>query len=150
MCRNPKIKMYTLGFMFNIICKDVLLIRKNKPEWQRGYLNGVGGKLEEFDPTPVAGMVREFMEETGIKTVKVQWQHACTMSGRNWKCYVFRTWGDIMQCKQETDEELYIINVNHIGMNKTLSNLQWLVPLLASNVRILQPLEILYPENSNA
>jgi 8-oxo-dGTP diphosphatase len=38
---------YVLGFLFDPSQKDVVLIKKLKPEWQKGKLNGVGGKIEE-------------------------------------------------------------------------------------------------------
>jgi 8-oxo-dGTP pyrophosphatase MutT (NUDIX family) len=57
----------------------VALIRKARPPWQAGLLNGVGGKIEPEDwspffvhdmpaPEPVAlrAMRREFREETGV------------------------------------------------------------------------------------
>lgn len=56
---------YCLGFALTPE-GSVALIRKAKPEWQAGKLNGVGGKIEDFDPSPVHAMTREFMEETGV------------------------------------------------------------------------------------
>jgi 8-oxo-dGTP pyrophosphatase MutT (NUDIX family) len=50
--------------------EQVLLIRKAKPEWQRGRLNGIGGKCEDkkdgFMESPLETTVREFYEETGL------------------------------------------------------------------------------------
>ena len=37
---------YVAGFMFDSSYENVLLIRKTKPKWQEGLLNGVGGKIE--------------------------------------------------------------------------------------------------------
>ena len=37
---------YVLGFAFSKSGQMVLLIWKNKPEWQRGKMNGIGGKIE--------------------------------------------------------------------------------------------------------
>jgi 8-oxo-dGTP diphosphatase len=37
---------YVLGFMFSSDHSEVALIRKRKPEWQRGKLNGIGGKCD--------------------------------------------------------------------------------------------------------
>jgi 8-oxo-dGTP diphosphatase len=56
---------YVLGFAFDSN-EEVVLIRKNKPDWQRGLLNGVGGKIEENESS-YAAMVREFHEETGVR-----------------------------------------------------------------------------------
>ena len=56
---------YVLGFMFNEAESKVLLVWKNRPAWQAGKLNGVGGKIEAGE-TPVQAMNREFAEETGF------------------------------------------------------------------------------------
>lgn len=44
---------------------DVLLVLKDKPEWQRGRLNLVGGKVEDGE-TPQQAAIRELAEETGF------------------------------------------------------------------------------------
>lgn len=58
---------YVLGFLFSAAprYRYVVLIRKNKPEWQVGKLNGVGGKIERGEE-PVDAMRREFLEECGV------------------------------------------------------------------------------------
>lgn len=38
---------YTVAFIFDPSMSKVLLVHKEKPEWQLGKLNGVGGKYEE-------------------------------------------------------------------------------------------------------
>lgn len=52
---------YVCGFY---VASDnhVLLLEKVKPEWQKGKLNGVGGKIEP-EETVHDAMVREFLEE---------------------------------------------------------------------------------------
>ncbi len=54
---------YVLGFCFDFGYHNVLLIEKQRPTWQMGKLNGIGGKIEEGE-TPAAAMTREFWEET--------------------------------------------------------------------------------------
>jgi len=50
---------------------DVMLIRKAKPEWQKGRLNLVGGKVEPGESFDQAA-VREFIEETGLDCYNFQ------------------------------------------------------------------------------
>ena len=54
------------GILFSPDLTKVVLIRKNRPEWQASKLNGVGGKLQDGE-TPLRGMQREFLEETGLE-----------------------------------------------------------------------------------
>lgn len=56
---------YVVGFCFNPSMTHVALIEKLKPEWQKGKLNGVGGKVEDGE-TAGHAMVREFYEEAGV------------------------------------------------------------------------------------
>jgi 8-oxo-dGTP diphosphatase len=56
---------YVVGIIFDTACENTLLIRKNRPVWQAGRLNGVGGRIEA-DETPYAAMVRECEEECGL------------------------------------------------------------------------------------
>lgn len=60
---------YVLGFMFNQLYpkegQRVLLIEKQRPEFQRGKMNGIGGHREKGEE-PKAAMIREFQEETGV------------------------------------------------------------------------------------
>lgn len=58
-------KHYTVGFYFTEDLSKVLLIRKAKPQWQMGRLNGIGGAFETVDGNiPERCMDREFREET--------------------------------------------------------------------------------------
>lgn len=63
---------YCVGFAF--YGSDVVLIRKARPEFQKGLLNGVGGKIE-FGESAVQAMVREFFEETKTQTYNSQWKY---------------------------------------------------------------------------
>jgi 8-oxo-dGTP diphosphatase len=58
---------YVVGFAFDTDGR-VALIRKNRPEWQAGRLNGIGGHVEATDRTPWGAMCREWCEETGQPT----------------------------------------------------------------------------------
>lgn len=50
-----------------------MTIKKNRPAWQAGRKNGVGGKVEEVDWCLEEAMRREFQEETGVETEVAQW-----------------------------------------------------------------------------
>jgi NUDIX domain len=57
-------KRYVLGFCFSPSMRSVVLVKKVRPSWQAGYLNGVGGKVEHLESFEDA-MQREFSEEAG-------------------------------------------------------------------------------------
>lgn len=63
---------YVAGFMFTPDLEAVVLVKKTHPEWQKGRLNAVGGKIEDYESVPDA-MAREFGEETGVITWPSEW-----------------------------------------------------------------------------
>ena len=67
---------YAVGFAFSIPGDEVVLIRKLRPAWQEGLLNGVGGHVEDGE-RPVDAMRREFKEEAGVWIH--DWTHFATM-----------------------------------------------------------------------
>lgn len=84
-------KRYVLGFAFTPTFEDdVVLIRKLKPEWQAGKLNGVGGSIEEGE-TPVEAMKREFFEEAGVSISEERWREFAVMRGADWAVICFET-----------------------------------------------------------
>src|SRR5437588_12445111 len=101
---------YCLGFAFDNAGQNVVLIRKKKPEWQAGKLNGVGGKIEELE-TVYEAMSREFQEETGIITIPRDWRAYLYMYGPGFRVHTFlRFDDDIVNAKSTTDEEICIVS----------------------------------------
>ena len=78
---------YACGFLFSEDRQRVLLIRKARPAWQAGKLNGIGGKLESGE-TPYDAQRREFREEAG--TDIADWTEVLTLSGPGWSGQFFR------------------------------------------------------------
>jgi len=136
---------YVLGFLFNTGHRDrVWLINKNRPSWQRGKLNGIGGHIEAGE-TPEEAMRREFREEAGLDVP--YWQHAVTLHNcANVEMFVFRAFmidKRFMQVKQTTDERpqcffVHKVNTRH---HPVLPNLDWMVPLLLDK-GLVMPIEI--------
>jgi 8-oxo-dGTP diphosphatase len=107
---------YVLGFAFTPSRGGVLTIRKTRPKWQAGKLNGVGGKVEEQDWCLEEAMRREFKEETNIDTDVGQWVNfgAHVRPGEtpgdphSYALHLFSTVLSAEQCQQVqlvTDEE---------------------------------------------
>lgn len=125
---------YVLGFMFDPLNKTVVLIRKKRPEWQAGLLNGVGGHIEPGELIDDA-MVREFREETGVITAPESWCCFCTMTGANWEVYCLRITTHSIGAVTTTDEAIEVVAVNDVitGRVSTIPNLKWLIPLALDN-----------------
>jgi 8-oxo-dGTP diphosphatase len=124
---------YTLGFALDLENQKVALIRKNRPEWQAGKLNGIGGHIEEGE-NPKEAQVREFYEETGVGTFLSDWNFVCRMDREedNFSCFVFRTFNIPLKLLANiTDENIEIHetkNINELYRNgECLSNIPWLV-----------------------
>jgi 8-oxo-dGTP diphosphatase len=65
---NLEMISYVVGFMFSEYCNEIALIKKKRPEWQKGRLNGIGGHIEKNE-VPHDAMYREFEEEAGIERI---------------------------------------------------------------------------------
>jgi 8-oxo-dGTP diphosphatase len=71
---------YVVGLLFSPDQKTVAMVRKNKPAWQAGKLNGIGGKIEPNE-LGLEAMTREFKEETGVSIMN--WERFLTMRYSN-------------------------------------------------------------------
>lgn len=134
------IKKYVLGFAFSKDRKELVLIEKQRPLWQKGKFNGIGGKIEEGED-PIDSMVREFQEETGVKTDPDKWQNFGIMSfdpdimGGRADIYMFRMFDDIIyDCSTTESEEILIVNSDTcLNVFKCMPNLPILIPLALSD-----------------
>ena len=127
---SSNFKRYVLGFLFRDNCTSVVLIRKTKPKWQAGLLNGVGGKIEDGEPA-LQAMVREFKEETGAKTSENEWRLFCEMSGHNFVVYCFTAKNSDAWRKADTQGVEIVEKHYPDALNKRdcISNIPWLVEL---------------------
>ena len=124
---------YVLGFA--IQDGKVLMIEKNRPDWQAGKLNGIGGKVEESDLCPLYAMVREFSEETGIETIDSDWKYITAIHVNNIDSihiYKSTTIEFIGKHTDMTDEKLRVCYLNDIlrRLLKTVSNVPWIINML--------------------
>lgn len=121
---------YVLGFVFRDNGTSVVLIRKNKPKWQEGLLNGVGGKVEDNE-TAESAMSREFKEECGVDVHPQSWRHYARMSGDDWAvdCFCLMDSNVWEKSKTTEQEEVEKIHLDQLGENDCISNLHWLIEL---------------------
>jgi 8-oxo-dGTP diphosphatase len=128
-------KKYTVGFIFTPGFEQVLLVHKNRPEWQKGLLNGVGGKIEEGEES-VDCMVREVREETKLETQAKDWHFYAKIQNaeRFVDFYACIYSGNITDAQTTTDEPVAWFPVSALPEN-VIFNLRWLIPLAIDSVR---------------
>jgi 8-oxo-dGTP diphosphatase len=121
--------LYVVGFLFNRDLTQVVLIKKNRPRWQAGLYNGVGGKIEASDKDYYEAMVREFKEETGKECTR--WDLFGYIETTICRVYCFCSIAeDIDSVRSLTDEQVTIWKTYQIdGCNYIIPNLQWLIPM---------------------
>lgn len=139
-------KKYVLGFAFDACREFILLIRKNRPMWQAGLLNGIGGHIEPSDASPSFAMAREFFEETSIVSHPEQWQHFATMTdNETWsvECFFSRTL-PIRMARTMTDEPVVLYPLVEGLGSSCISNLRWLIPMIADKNLSDRPPTIVY------
>ncbi|QDF29314.1 NUDIX hydrolase [Halarcobacter anaerophilus] len=122
-------KKYVLGFLFSEDLKYVVLIKKINPKWQRGLLNGVGGKIEDQESSSDA-MVREFKEETGVLTEKQDWHCFAKINRPNfYEMDIYCAFSNFaFDAKSVEKEEVFILEKDKLP-NNIIPNLRWLIPL---------------------
>lgn len=132
-------KRYVLGFLFSGMAPTrVVLIRKNKPEWQKGLLNGIGGKVEDGESTYDA-MVREFKEEAGVHVIG--WRAYCVMAGEDFRVDVFKAFDSaaLSEARSVEDEPIVtvfphaVLDPNPQPCHRSVSNIPWLVAMAMDN-----------------
>lgn len=116
------------GFFFDPNKTVVVLIRKKRPDWQAGLLNGVGGKVEEGE-FALDAMIREFEEETGVH--HEEWEPFCLLTDKinGYEVHYFRAFGDVTKCTTTTDEEIEFIPAGGVPAAAVIHNLTWIVPM---------------------
>lgn len=137
-------KIYVDGFLFNDDGTDVLLIRKTRPKWQAGKLNGIGGKVEEHE-CPANAMSREFAEETGVDFD--DWKLTIQHEGPDWVVFYYcgystATINDVLnQESYPTDEvpELWPVS---LPAEQCVRNIMWAIPLSNDRCGVVFPVVI--------
>jgi 8-oxo-dGTP diphosphatase len=121
---------YVVGFMFDPTLSKVVLIRKGKPEWQQGLLNGVGGKVGDniSGETPEQAIHREFKEEAGVEGLN--WAKYLTLKTPHSELHFFRAVGNVHKATTQTEEDVNVFDVHDV-MDRcdTIPNLRWCVQM---------------------
>lgn len=122
----------------------ILLLRKGKPRWQKGLLNGVGGKMNfssltgpaYLNETPIQAMNREWMEET-LGAGAIDWKQFAELTFMNEaKVHFFKAQSnaeeffDLHGTKNDVGERFEVQPLDHVlRRDDIIPNLKWLLPL---------------------
>ena len=120
-------KNYVLGFLFNNDFTQVMVIRKNKPQWQAGRMNGLGGHVEPQEPLAIA-MRREFREESGQDVEG--WSTFGRLHGADWQVFLY--WAikpEAMVCNVCDEGTVLPVFVDELHKHPVLPNLHYLIPM---------------------
>jgi 8-oxo-dGTP diphosphatase len=132
-------KSYVLGFAFSLDHSKVVLIAKNRPAWQAGRLNGVGGSVEPGE-TPAAAMEREFREESLCEDA-LDWEPFGRLSGDDWEVWLFHAHYQTVPVYCEHEEERVSTHHTKVVLNNPTSqgiaplpDLRYLIPMAINHI----------------
>jgi 8-oxo-dGTP pyrophosphatase MutT (NUDIX family) len=134
-------KKFVVGFLFSSDHKFVVLIEKKRPNWQQGFLNGIGGHIE-YGETPNETMEREFEEETGCFINKKLWENFALLHNKEVEIYFFKSVTDFFDIKTTTDEEIGIYPIIDLPFLHVIPNLQWLIPLCFDEYNLFSDVQL--------
>lgn len=131
---------YVCGFLFSPNLRLVTLIEKQKPEWQRGKWNGVGGKIEPGEQEAEA-MSREFNQEAGVLFPPESWNEIVTLRGDDWEVtFFYQMHIDLFKVETKEKERVMFHDPRRLPEN-VIRNLRWLIPL-AMDDTVMKPLGV--------
>ncbi len=120
-------KKYVAGFLFSENGAHVALIEKQKPDWQKNKLNGIGGKIKEGE-SALQAMQREFLEEAGVDISN--WTPFCLLSGDDFEVHFFSHFSDdVYKVRTMEAEQVLYHSTKAIAFMDVIPNLKWLVPM---------------------
>jgi 8-oxo-dGTP diphosphatase len=119
---------YVNGFLFSEDKYFVALVIKQKPAWQNGKLNAIGGKIEPNELAKDA-IIREFFEETGV-TIESPWRQFCVLTGDNFNLYNYVAFSNKIHDVKTMEKEVIVVHkVEALNFELTIPNLRWLIPM---------------------
>jgi len=131
---------YVAGLLFDADADRVALVRKNRPAWQAGKLNAIGGKIEPGE-TALAAMVREFGEETGVVLPGEAWRPVAILSGPDFEVHFFAAFDDVIGAVRTVEDEEIVVTTTAEAMVDAalIPNLRVIIPIALDDTGIAKP-----------
>ncbi len=98
--------------------EEILLLKKNNPDWQKGLYNGIGGKVE-LNTTPLETIIKKCQEELGVNISNwIELDSEISSSGIE-IVYFLTTLneGEIKKLQSQTDERAELFSINNLPTN---------------------------------
>ena len=98
--------------------EEILLLKKNNPDWQKGLYNGIGGKVE-LNTTPLETIIKKCQEELGANISNwIELDSEISSSGIE-IVYFLTTLneGEIKKLQSQTDERAELFSINNLPTN---------------------------------
>ena len=98
--------------------EEILLLKKNNPDWQKGLYNGIGGKVE-LNTTPLETIIKKCQEELGVNISNwIELDSEISSSGIE-IVYFLTTLneGEIKKLQSQTDERSELFSINNLPTN---------------------------------
>lgn len=98
--------------------EEILLLKKNNLDWQKGLYNGIGGKVE-LNTTPLETIIKKCQEELGVNISNwIELDSEISSSGIE-IVYFLTTLneGEIKKLQSQTDERAELFSINNLPTN---------------------------------
>ena len=122
---------FVVGFLFRCHYTEVCLLLKNRPDWQKGRWNAIGGHIEPGE-TPLQAMTREFQEEADLEE---DWTQFARLYGKDYELFCFTASRYDPQVSTMTDEPIGWFGVDNLPIS-LVSNARWLIPMAMYPIKI--------------
>jgi 8-oxo-dGTP diphosphatase len=117
---------FVLALLYTADKKQVVLMRRTRPDWQAGRINALGGRITVREQ-PADAARREVREECGVDVL--EWVEVLQWEDAEYRMHVMRALSDrALDARTMEDQEVFLASVDALPRN-VIDNLRWLVPL---------------------
>jgi 8-oxo-dGTP diphosphatase len=120
------VRAYVLALLFTPDRQQVVLVHKNRPAWQAGRVNALGGKIAPGE-NPREAARREVREEAGADVP--DWDEFLVWDDAQYRMHALRAFSDAaLEARTVEDQDVFLADAGALPPN-VIDNLRWLVPL---------------------